>query len=244
MFVIAITRRQHAGVNLDVQLSKSPKAIFFDFDGVLVESVLLKEKAFRDLFAVYGDDVVRQVIELHRELGAISRVIKIERIHRDLLGHPLSDDELQQWAHRYTDTVEKAVVSCPVVTGAETVLQAQSMQADLFVISGTPEDEMRRIVTARGWNHYFTSVHGSPRLKADIVTDLLQRHKLAAADCLFVGDTFTDHDAAIATGVPFVGRLNGVRANPFPPNTILIDDLNGLAAVLAKSEEGAGHDRE
>ena len=240
----AMIRQRRGGVNPNVQLSKTPKAIFFDFDGVLVESVLLKEQAFRDMFASHGDDVVRQVIELHRELGAISRVIKIERIHRDLLGHPLSDEELQQWAHRYTDTVEKAVVSCPAVTGAETVLQAQSMQADLFVISGTPEDEMRRIVTARGWDHYFTSVHGSPRLKADIVTDLLQRHNLAAADCLFVGDTFTDHDAAIATGVPFVGRLNGVRANPFPPNTILVDDLSGLAAVLEKSKEGAGLDRE
>jgi phosphoglycolate phosphatase len=210
----------------------APKAIFFDFDGVLAESVAIKEQVFRELFRPYGDDIVEQVIRLHRELGAISRVIKIERIHRDLLGRPLDQDELAEWAERYATTVERQVVGCPEVPGTTALLADMMARAILFVVSGTPEDEMRRIVHARGWDRYFTAVFGSPRLKPAIVRAALAEHGLDAGNCLFVGDTFTDHDAAKATGMPFVGRRVDFRPNPFPPGTLIVEDMAELAGLL------------
>lgn len=208
------------------------RAIFFDFDGVLAESVAIKERVFRELFEPYGDDIVAEVIELHRALGAISRVIKIERIHRDLLGRPLAEAELAAWAKRYATTVERQVVECPEVPGTSALLEDQSARMPLFVVSGTPEAEMRRIVDARGWNRYFSGVFGSPRLKAEIVRTALAKHGLDAGDCLFVGDTFTDHDAARATGMPFVGRRVDFRPNPFPPGTLIVEDMAELAGLL------------
>lgn len=216
----------------------SPAAIFFDFDGVLAESVTIKEDAFRQLFQPYGTEMVEDVIKMHRASGAISRVIKIERAHRELIGKPLTESELNEWTRRYEVTVEKDVVACPEVPGTEPLLVDQAAQAELFVVSGTPQDEMRRIVTSRGWDRFFSGVYGSPRLKDEIVLTALQEHGLAAEDCLFVGDTFTDRDAAVATGMPFVGRLNGVRANPFPPGTTLVNDMSELAGLLAEARNG------
>jgi len=213
-----------------------PRAIFFDFDGVLAESVALKEQAFRDLFAPYGADIVEQVIELHRASGAISRVIKIDRIHRDLLGKPLDEAELAEWAARYVAAVEARVVQCPEVPGTTALLDAQSERARLFVVSGTPEEELQRIVTARGWDCYFSGVYGSPRLKAEIVRAALSAFDLAAADCVFIGDTFTDRDAAVETGLAFVGRRVDFRPNPFPAGTLIVDDMAELADVLAEAE--------
>lgn len=221
-----------------VALPRPPAAIFFDFDGVLAESVAIKENAFRALFAGYGEDMVERVVALHREAGAISRVVKIERVHRELIGKPLTDGELKAWAARYTETVERAVVACPAVAGTEALLGGQMEHAKLFVVSGTPEDEMRRIVSARGWAGYFAGVYGSPRLKDEIVRTALNEFGLKGADCLFVGDTFTDRDAALATGLAFVGRLNGFRANPFPPGTTLVDDMAGLAELLEDRHDG------
>lgn len=209
-----------------------PRAIFFDFDGVLAESVALKEQAFRDLFQDYGDDIVERVIELHRASGAISRVIKIDRIHRELLGAPLSEAELAEWADRYVAAVEARVVRCPEVAGTTALLGAQSARARLFVVSGTPEEELQRIVTARGWDEYFDGVYGSPRLKAEIVRTALAEFGLTAGDCVFIGDTFTDRDAAVETGLAFVGRRVDFRPNPFPPRTRIVDDMAELADVL------------
>ena len=210
----------------------APSAIFFDFDGVLAESVAIKEHVFRQLFEPYGDAVVEQVIALHRGLGAISRVIKIERIHRELLGRPLSEAELAEWAERYASTVERQVVECPEVPGATVLLADQAARIPLFVVSGTPEPEIRRIVTARGWERFFTGVFGSPRLKAEIIDGACAEHGLEAGACLFVGDTFTDHDAAKTVGMPFVGRRIDFRPNPFPPGTPIVDDMAELAGLL------------
>ena len=206
----------------------APQAVFFDFDGVLAESVAIKEQVFKELFAPYGDDIVTAVIELHRGLGAISRVIKIERIHRELLGRPLDRAELDDWAERYASAVEDQVVHCPEVAGTTLLLSDLAKRMPLFVVSGTPEDELRRIVAGRGWNGYFTGVYGSPRLKDEIVRHALAEFDLNAAECLFVGDTFT----ARATGVPFVGRRVHFRPNPFPPGTRIVDDMAELAGLL------------
>ncbi len=42
------------------------KAIFFDFDGVLADSVEIKTLAFAKLFEQYGKEVVNIVVEHHR----------------------------------------------------------------------------------------------------------------------------------------------------------------------------------
>lgn len=210
----------------------SPKAIFFDFDGVLAESVALKEGAFRALFEPFGEDIAAQALAINREMGAVSRIVKIERMHRELLGRPLHSDELTEWAARFEALVEAAVIGCAEVPGTTHLLNALTGRIQMFVISGTPEEEMQRIVEARGWSDYFVSVHGSPRLKPDIVAELLARHGLAREDGLFVGDTFTDRDAALANGVPFVGRRPVVRENPFPADTLMVDDMAGLGWLI------------
>ena len=48
-----------------------PQIIFFDFDGVLVESVEIKNHAFRTLYAEHGEDVVQKVLVHHTENGGL-----------------------------------------------------------------------------------------------------------------------------------------------------------------------------
>ena len=42
------------------------RAIVFDFDGVILDSVEIKTKAFARLFEEHGPDVQRQVVEIGR----------------------------------------------------------------------------------------------------------------------------------------------------------------------------------
>ena len=45
------------------------KAIIFDFDGVILDSVDVKTEAFKQLYTTYGIDVVEKVEEFEREYG-------------------------------------------------------------------------------------------------------------------------------------------------------------------------------
>jgi len=211
----------------------SPAIIFFDFDGVIVESVDLKIAAFRNLYTDHGEDVIAKVLDHHAAHGGISRVVKIRECHRMFLNIELSEPALMALAGAYADFVEEAVVACDSVPGAMDLLKSNDGARHFYIVSGTPENELRRITEGRGISGYFDAVYGSPRHKEEIVEGVLERHGASAGDAMFIGDTMTDFSAAEATRVPFVGRVPPHHASPFPAGTVTVTDMTGLAAHIA-----------
>ena len=67
------------------------RGIAFDFDGVLVESVDVKTKAYARLFEEYGEGVVSRVVDYHLTNGGISRFVKFRVIYSEILNKPLSE---------------------------------------------------------------------------------------------------------------------------------------------------------
>ena len=53
------------------------KAIFFDFDGVILESVSIKGDVFQKLFADYPEHLA-EILNYHLENGGVSRYDKFE----------------------------------------------------------------------------------------------------------------------------------------------------------------------
>ena len=207
---------------------KQLKAIFLDFDGVLTQSVNIKSDAFRTLYADQPEDVLAKIMAYHGTQDGISRVVKIKYCHEHFLGRPLSQQDLDQWVARYAQLVEKAVVRAPWVLGAKSLLASFHKSHLLFIVSGTPEDELKRVVEARQMTAYFKKIKGSPRSKADIVRDLMHDYELKPAECIFIGDAMADFEAAQKTGVAFLGRVDSDQHNPFPKDTLTISDLDGL----------------
>ncbi len=76
--------------------------------------------------------------------------------------------------------------------------------------SGTPQDELERIVQGRELTHYFSEVHGSPRTKAEIAREVAKSHDLRLDRCLFIGDAMTDYEAARNAAWPFSGFVTMV----------------------------------
>jgi beta-phosphoglucomutase-like phosphatase (HAD superfamily) len=54
------------------------KNIFFDFDGVLAESVNIKTEAFKQMYACNGDEVAGKIARHHVENGGVSRFEKFK----------------------------------------------------------------------------------------------------------------------------------------------------------------------
>ena len=215
-------------------------AVFFDFDGVIVESNEVKIEAFRAIYEPYGEDVVAEVLAEHVRQEGVSRVVKLERFHRELLGIELDEAGLAALAQRYCSLVEEKVVACDAVPGAMAALEAWEACCPLYVVSGTPEEELRRIAGRRGLTHHFKAVYGSPRVKTDIVGKVLDEIGVAPGRALFVGDSLTDYNAAAAVGTQFLGRVPGWRRNCFPGHAAVAEDLWPLArAAGAPAQETA-----
>ncbi len=205
------------------------QALFFDFDGVLVDSNSPKTDAFRTLFAGYGEETVAEIVAYHKRHGGISRVKKIQYAHQHIIKQPLTDAELMCWATAYSDLVVNQVIDVPWIDGAQEFLDSTLDCLPVFVISGTPEEELKYIITRRNMAGYFQRILGSPKSKPEHIRNLLASFKLTAENCVFIGDALTDYNAARETGLHFVG-IQGEIA--FPEGTTVLPDCRGLNGVL------------
>ena len=206
-------------------------ALLFDFDGVLAESLEIKAGAFRHIYSDYGDAFIRRVLDYHQQHGGISRVEKIRHYHRDWLGLDVGDRVLDELAAEFSRLVEADVIACDWVPGARETLDAWQPLVPLYVISGTPEDELRRVCHGRGMTDYFQQVRGSPSRKEPIIEEIIAERGFEPRRTLFVGDSMTDWRAAQATGLDFLGRLVPGEDDPFPAGTRTVPDLHPLAAM-------------
>lgn len=208
-----------------------PQALFFDFDGVLVDSNTIKIEAFYDLFEGYDDIVVEQVIAYHRQHGGISRVVKIQHAFEQFIGLPLSAQQLDQMAHTYSNLVVEKVIAANWIKGAKETLETLLGKLLIFVISGTPQNELRLVVERRGMSHYFDEVLGSPIKKPEHIQNLCKQYAIVPEQCVFIGDAFTDLDAAEVSGMPFIGIQGEItfpeKVKVLPDCSMLIELING-----------------
>lgn len=203
---------------------------FFDFDGVVVDSVGVKTEAFRILFEPYGSEILSQVLEHHRLNGGISRIDKIQYSHTHFVGTPLSETELANWGRKYSDLVVDRVIGAPWIRGAHEFLDEMHGRCRIFLISGTPEDELKQVVEARGITHYFDEILGSPIRKPAHIRALLSDYQLPPHSCVYVGDALTDYHAARETGLHFLGIQGDVE---LPDDARVLPDCSRLQRAAA-----------
>lgn len=184
------------------------KNIFFDFDGVLAESVHVKTEAFYKMYLPYGETIANKVLEYHKEHGGISRYEKFKIWHQEHLGQTIDDDQMQALAQQFSDLVVQGVIDSSEVKGASYFLKKYQSKLRYWVITGTPTTEIERIIKARNMDGYFEGLHGSPEKKPYWTEYLLKKYDLKRAETLFLGDATTDYKAAQHSDLLFAWREN------------------------------------
>ena len=201
-----------------------------DFDGVLVESNVEKERAFEDLFMLYP--AFRDaMMDYHLKHYSSPRMRKFEHYVFDLMGHPGDLAAVRTMGSQFSEMIMPRVVACSEVPGTRVFLEEFSAQVPLYVSSVTPQDELSRIINMRGLDSFFVGVFGDPPCaKSEAIRTVLAREKLSATEVMFVGDSDADYRAAVAAGLEFVGRDSGL---PFDGVKIrLYRDLYEISDVV------------
>ena len=196
------------------------RAIAFDFDGVLVESVDIKTRAYAYLFKEYGQDVVSKVVDYHIKNGGISRFVKLRTIYEKILKKSLSENKFDSLSAQFSNIVVDAVVAAPWVEGAQEFLKKNKNRYLYFIVSGTPQEELELIIQRRQMGQYFCAVLGSPKDKVALFREVFLRLNLTPKETVFVGDAETDWNAAKTMGLPFLWRR-------VPEDTTLLKGYTG-----------------
>jgi phosphoglycolate phosphatase-like HAD superfamily hydrolase len=200
------------------------RAAVFDFDGVVLESADIKTNAFRQLFD--GNDAA---VAHHLARQGVSRYEKFRYITTEILGRPYTQEDERRLGERLSELVLDAVLACPFVPGARELLERRARELPLFVASGTPEEELRRIASERGVADCFAGIYGTPPTKAQIIGRVIDETALTPADVVMIGDATTDLEGARAAGVRFVGRVRPGDPDPFAGEQVpVVSDLAEL----------------
>jgi HAD superfamily hydrolase (TIGR01549 family) len=181
------------------------KAFFFDFDGVVVDSLDIKTEAFGQLYEPFGEEIMLRVKEYHLANGGVSRFEKIRYYHRNLLNKEISQEQVSALAEKFSDIVFAKVMKAPFISGVIEFLDLlKQNQKKMFVISATPDSEIKRIVGGRQLDKYFLDIKGSPIAKKENLSCLIKKEKVDVSKCVYFGDALQDFNAAISLGVAFV----------------------------------------
>jgi len=204
------------------------KGIIFDFDGVILDSVDVKTKAFATMYASYGEEIVEQVVQYHLAHGGISRFDKFKYYSNNLLHEKLSDEASVQLGEQFNQLVFDKVIAADFIPGALSFLQKVQQQLPLFICTGTPETEINLILKARKLDSYFTKVYGSPKKKKEIVAEIKNLLNCSSPELLYFGDAMTDYEAAMHHQIDFIGVIHA--DNPFPKGTKVIHAFDEIEA--------------
>jgi HAD superfamily hydrolase (TIGR01549 family) len=195
-------------------------AVFFDFDGVILDSVNVKTKAFAAMFQSYGPEIENAVVRYHLENGGVDRYEKFKYFYENFLDKHLTQNEMEKLSKQFSQLVVKKVIDSPFVTGALNALKELKMNnIPSFIVSGTPDIEIKAIIKEKDLADFFQEIHGSPRKKWEIVSTILQTNSFNPDKCIFIGDALSDYEASTYNNIHFLGIVSENEKSIFPEGT-------------------------
>ena len=204
------------------------RLVFWDFDGVIKESVAVKTEAFMKLFAPFGAAVVARVRAHHLANGGMSRFDKMP-VYLEWASQPVTDAIINDYCREFSQAALNGAIAAPWVPGVERYLRENRHGQQFVLISATPQQEIEEILTAIDLGQCFSGVFGSPTRKDDAIRQALSSQEIRDSECVMVGDATADLDAARRNSVPFLLRRHLDNQHVFRDyDGNFVEDFSGL----------------
>ena len=183
----------------------SAQLVFWDFDGVIKDSVEAKSAAFESLFLPFGCEIARRVRQHHEANGGVSRFDKIP-LYLGWVGESASNLKVQEFCDRFSQLTLRAVIDSPWVPGVQEFIRENCRRQYFVLVTATPDEDIHEILDAIDIAACFREVHGASRTKASAIAGTLKRLNCPPESALMVGDAETDLAAARENSIPFLLR--------------------------------------
>ena len=194
------------------------KVLFWDFDGVIKDSIAVKTQAYVQLFEPFGSVLANRVWAHHEANGGMSRFEKLP-LYLQWSGTEPTQAMVDWYCEQFSQRVLQGVIDSPWVVGVERYLRSNTHDKTFVLVSATPQDELEHILHALELTSCFVEIFGAPTSKQEAIGMTLISRKLDGRDCLMIGDAQADMDAASANRVPFLLRRHSSNAKVFATYT-------------------------
>ena len=188
------------------ELIGDKRAVFFDFDGVVLDSNRLKIEAMKATLAPFGQDRVDRFIDSFRTRFGDARVHHFRRFFHDHLGQADGFDSFYaEHEPRYAARVLDGYAKAPLTKSIVLLLRhLRERSIACHIVTGGEPGQASQAVDQRGLGIYFDSIRGAPTTKTEHFRAIMASADLTADDVVFFGDASADIEAARAVGIDFV----------------------------------------
>lgn len=185
------------------------KNILWDFDGVIMDSMVIRDKGFEIVLRDHAAGEVEELMKFHRQNGGLSRYVKFRYFFEKIKNEEISEEEVKKYAQKFSDVMlENLIDHSLLIADALSFIESNSSKYNMHIVSGSDQKELRHICKKLEIEKYFLSIHGSPTPKKQLVNDLLQEHNYNLEETVLIGDSINDYDAAVENGISFYGYNN------------------------------------
>lgn len=189
----------------------SHKLIIFDFDGVIKQSNKAKLDGYLNLINGADASTKEYIKNHHINNQGISRFDKIP-MYLNHYYQNIGDIDINHYLKKYSNLVVDEVVNSAWVDGVLDLLHSKKKENIFAICTGTPQDEIKKIIKDLKIESFFDYVYGSPMKKVTATGMILESTKLTNKESLFIGDAREDIEAATAYDLNFLLVSNKFNA--------------------------------
>jgi phosphoglycolate phosphatase-like HAD superfamily hydrolase len=185
------------------------KVILWDFDGVILNSNEVRDRGFEEVLRDFPKEQVAKLLSYHRKNGGLSRYVKFRYFFEQIRGEKISSEEINKWAAKFSEIMLRKLKNKDLLF-AETnkFIEENFQKYTMYIVSGSDQKELREICKDIGIEKYFKSIHGSPTAKNKLVEKLLKDNKYEKKQCVLIGDSINDYEAASINSIYFFAYNN------------------------------------
>lgn len=183
------------------------KLIFWDFDGVIKESLEVKREAFANIFQGVDEQIKLRIKKHHDENGGMSRYEKIP-IYLEFANQSKKDENIQNYLNLFSKYVKNGVINSRWCSGVKEYLNQNYNKQYFVLLTATPTIEIIEIISELKIDMYFKEVYGSPLKKYQIVNNVLKNFKFRKSEVALLGDSKNDYIAAKENNIHFYLKIN------------------------------------
>ena len=190
---------------------KQIKTILWDFDGVILDSMPIRDYGFRKIFENFDESLVNQLIEYHNLNGGLSRFHKIKYFYNELLKRDITEEQVCEYADRFSAIMREELINPKyLISDSIEFIRKNYQKYSFHIVSGSEHNELNYLCQQLRISKCFISINGSPIPKTELVKRLLDQYNYLQGDTILIGDSMNDFEAAEKNGVVFYGYHNNI----------------------------------
>lgn len=190
---------------------KKYKVILWDFDGVIEDSMAVRDLGFVRVLENSGFEAedIGSLLAYHRANGGLSRYVKFRYFYEVILGQEVAEADISVLASSFSEIMLSLLINKDLLI-QDTVdfIKSHYETFEFHIVSGSDGQELNKICNGLHLDSYFHSIGGSPTAKTVLISNLIRDHGYLASEICLIGDSINDYDAAVANGIDFFGYNN------------------------------------